>query len=86
MKRSDFIKKYEKKTYIGDSVYVHFDGYHFILETINGYPDDPRNRIGLEPPVFESLIRLRKQLYEDAENITDDEDDKEMDSSRENNG
>lgn len=69
MTREEFIKKYKEKTYIGDSVYVYFDGYHFILETYNGYGDDPRNKIALEPPVFESLLRYREHLYKDAENI-----------------
>ena len=43
------------KEYIGDSVYVQTDGYHIILTTENGLPDDPRNRIALEPQVLEAL-------------------------------
>jgi hypothetical protein len=72
MKREDFIKQYLQKTYIGDSVYIYFDGYHFILETHNGLPGDPSNRIALEPPVIESLLRYRKNVYEDAEKITNE--------------
>lgn len=43
------------KIYLGDSVYAQFDGYHIILTTENGYPDDPRNRIALEPQVLSAL-------------------------------
>lgn len=50
------------KVYIGDSVYVHFDGYHIVLTTENGYPDDPRNRICLEPSVYESLVEWVEAL------------------------
>lgn len=45
-------------TYLGDSVYAQFDGYHVILTTNNGYPDDPRNRIALEPEVLASLNKF----------------------------
>ena len=44
------------KTYIGDSVYAEFDGYSIILTTENGYADDPRNKIYLEPAVYGHLI------------------------------
>ena len=66
MNREEFKQKYFEKTYIGDSVYIHFDGYHFILETINGYPDDPRNRIALEPDVLRKLLKYKDNVYEDA--------------------
>jgi len=69
MKREDFIRKYEQKIYLGDSVYARFDGYHIILETHNGYADDPRNQIALEPPVMNNLEMYRKQIYEDAKEI-----------------
>lgn len=41
--------------YIGDSVYVEFDGFQLVLTTNNSYPDDPRNTIGLEPDVYNAL-------------------------------
>jgi hypothetical protein len=44
-----------KKIYLGDSVYAEFDGYSIILTTDNGYPDDPRNRIVMEPEVINAL-------------------------------
>ncbi len=50
------------KTYIGDSVYAEFDGYGVILTTENGYPDDPRNKIYLEPEVFDSLVEWLKMI------------------------
>ena len=73
MNRKDFIKKYTQKTYIGDGAYVHFDGFHFILSTERYDQRDPRfDVIGLEPPVFDTLIAYRKQVYKDAENLTDE--------------
>ena len=51
------------KTYLGDSVYADFDGYHIILTTENGYPDDPRNRIALEPQVLSALNNYVQGLY-----------------------
>lgn len=50
------------KEYLGDSVYADFDGYAIILTTENGYPDDPRNRIVMEPSVFNALINYREGL------------------------
>lgn len=43
----------EKKQYIGDSVYVDFDGHGLILTTENGY--GPSNKIYLEPEVYFAL-------------------------------
>jgi len=58
------IKKLQFPEYLGDSVYVGFDGYHIWLNTNNGYPDDPRNAIVLEPLVFEALARWVEHLKE----------------------
>ncbi len=41
------------KVYIGDSVYVDFDGYSLILTTENGF--GPTNTIYMEPSVCEAL-------------------------------
>lgn len=47
------------KLYLGDSVYAEIDERgRIILTTENGYPDDPRNRIVLEPEVFDALLKL----------------------------
>ncbi len=48
----------DKKVYLGDSVYAEFDGYGVWLTTENGYPDDPRNKIYLEPMVVQMLNRV----------------------------
>jgi hypothetical protein len=69
MKREDFKNKYEKLRYLGDSVYAKFDGYHIILETHNGLPNDPSNHIALEPAVLNALMDYNRAIYEDAENI-----------------
>lgn len=70
MKRSDFIAATRAKTYLGDGLYVHFDGYHFILscERENG-----ENWVGLEPSIFDAFIGYREQVYNDAKNITDED-------------
>lgn len=69
MKREDFIKKYSQKEYLGDGLYVEFDGFHFILSTER---ENGIHWVGLEPSVFDELIRHRKQVYEDAEKIEKD--------------
>lgn len=52
-----------KKEYIGDSVYVEFDGnYSFILTTENGIPTDPSNTIVLEDNVWAQLKKYAKQF------------------------
>ena len=73
MDRKDFIKMYSQKSYLGDGLYVHFDGYHFILSTERYDQRDPRfDTVGLEPPVFDALIAYRARVYKDAEHITDE--------------
>jgi hypothetical protein len=56
-------KMVDTKQYLGDSVYAAFDGYHIILTTENGYSDDPRNRIALEPTVFGALRIFANEIY-----------------------
>ena len=51
-----------KPVYLGDSVYVETDGYGLILTTNNGHHDDPRNRIYLEPEVYEALVAYAAAL------------------------
>lgn len=50
----------EKQLYLGDSVYSGSDGYGVWLITWNGYDDDPRNKIFLEP----LAVNLIKKHYE----------------------
>lgn len=48
------------KDYIGDGVYVSFDGYHIWLTVERG--DEGQARIALEPEVFHNLVQYRKRL------------------------
>jgi hypothetical protein len=50
------------KIYLGDSVYAEWDGHGIVLTTENGYFDDPRNRIVLEPEVYASLLAFVRHL------------------------
>jgi len=52
--------------YMGDSVYSQFDGWSLYLTTNNGYDDDPRNMIHLEPAVFARLLTYVERLPQDA--------------------
>lgn len=48
------------KTYLGDSVYAEFDGYHIVLTTENGF--GPSNTICLEDSVLRALIQFADSL------------------------
>jgi len=48
------------KMYIGDSVYIDFDGYNIILTTENG--GLPTNTIILEEGVFSSLLMYWEKI------------------------
>ena len=48
-----------KKFYLGDSVYAHYDGYHWILVTDYGL--GPTDEIALDPDVFQALMELEKR-------------------------
>lgn len=50
------------KVYLGDSVYVTFDGFMFCLTTENGYGSS--NTIYLEPSVLDNLNRFAEKIYE----------------------
>jgi len=43
------------KVYLGDSVYAEWENGMLLLTTNNGHPDDPRNKIYLEPEVIRAL-------------------------------
>ena len=49
--------------YLGDSVYVEEDNNSIVLETRNGLPDDPSNRIVLEPQVWDALKRFVAKVW-----------------------
>jgi len=59
------------KVYLGDSVYVDNINGMLCLTTENGFPDDPRNKIYLEPEVFEALIEyvvaMRREMLKGKE-------------------
>ena len=51
-----------KKEYIGDGVYVEFDGYGLVLTTEDGR--STTNRIVLEPEVYQALTAYVSRLRE----------------------
>lgn len=53
------------KEYLGDSVYVDFDGWYITLTTENGY--GPSNTIHLEPEVMANLMDYRDRLVKKAQ-------------------
>jgi hypothetical protein len=67
MNRAEFIKKYSEKFYLGDGLFARFDGFNIILSTER---ENGEHYVGLEPEVFDRLIRYREDVYEDAKNIT----------------
>ncbi len=50
------------KTYLGDSVYAEWNGYAIVLTTENGYGDDPRNQIVIEPDIYAALLGFVRNL------------------------
>lgn len=55
------------KAYLGDSVYVEIEDGMFKLTTNNGYPDDPRNVIFMEPEVYIAFKRYAARALEGKE-------------------
>lgn len=57
------------KHYLGDGVYIQFDGYGFVLTTENGV--EVTNTIVLEPHVYMNLVEYVKRSLEreDAKNV-----------------
>lgn len=47
------------ETYLGDGLYVSFDGYMIILRAPRG---DTDHWVGLEPEIFDALVAYRKRL------------------------
>lgn len=63
----------QNKEYIGDSVYIHFDGYHFVLETRNGLPNDPSNIICLDGDVLVKLLQYKEKLFKAYDSVLTNE-------------
>lgn len=55
----------DEKRYIGDAVYVKFDGYHFVLTTEDGY--STTNKIAMEPQVVDEFYRYINDLKKELE-------------------
>lgn len=49
--------------YLGDSVYAEIENGILVLTTRNGLPNDPSNKIYLEPEVFKALLRYYDRQY-----------------------
>ncbi len=56
----------KNKTYLGDGVYVDFDGYSLQLTTENGI--SVSNTIIIEPDVWTALLAYRERIRRDALN------------------
>jgi len=56
----------ETKQYIGDGVYVDFDGYMLILTTEDGVVVN--NTIALEPDIWRNLVNYVTELTEKENN------------------
>jgi hypothetical protein len=52
------------KEYLGDSVYVDFDGFDIALTTENG--EGPNNTIIMEPSVWAALQKYMRRQKEEA--------------------
>lgn len=50
------------KVYLGDGVYVQWDGFHFILTTEDG-TSVPTNTIYLEAQVMYALLKYEKAVH-----------------------
>lgn len=67
----NLVKLLEKfNGYLGDGVYVSFDGYAVWLKANN--PDHPTDKICLEPAVFRALLAWRETVDRDMAKINDD--------------
>lgn len=66
MKAEEFQAIYSKEIYLGDGLYAHFDGYHFVLRAPREFGD---HVVALEPPVFDALLEYRERVYADAKKI-----------------
>lgn len=54
------------KEYLGDGLYAEWDGWNIILSAPRENGD---HWVGLEPTVFDALIRYKERVYKEAERI-----------------
>jgi hypothetical protein len=66
-----------EKVYLGDSVYAECDGFGFWLTTENGLPNDPSNRIYLEPQILKALANYVDAVKKAAREMTEAHDNSE---------
>jgi hypothetical protein len=52
----------ERESYIGDGVYVSFDGWYVWLYTDR---ENGRHKIALEPAVFDKLLQFTKEVWKE---------------------
>ena len=50
----------QHQDYLGDGVYIEFDGYQILLKANNHL--NPTDTIALEPAVFKALVRYARKL------------------------
>ena len=58
-----------ERRYLGDSVYAEIENGMVKVTTWNGYDDDPRNVIMLEPEVLEALMQFYSDALEAAQRL-----------------
>lgn len=58
--------------YLGDGVYVSFDGYSIVLDLRAQPPTYPITKVALEPPVFEKLMQFNADLRNAREGDSDE--------------
>ncbi len=61
-----------QKSYIGDAVYVQFDGYHLVLTTEDGIRTS--NIIALEDAVFLALCKFAERAWHMKITVADEPD------------
>lgn len=66
MTLTEFKEKYSKPVYIGDGVFVEFDGYQMILKADRSDYHEAVHWIALEPSVFEMLTEYWNSVQRDA--------------------
>ena len=52
-----------KPVYLGDSVYVEYDGFHIVLYLNNGF--GPKGQIYLDDEVASSLLKYLEKAFEE---------------------